>query len=770
MKKPVFHLLLVVFTCFWGSANAQNCPTFERLSAPVRVNGVDLQAPFAGGLNAPQFSLADLDNDGIQDMFIFDRVGAKVLTFIQEGTSGNPNYIFRPEYACNFPAGLVDWVLLRDFDQDGAMDIFCAATSPLSQEIQVFKGFYEGNNLKFSPYLFNYPANCAFCNELYIFYPDDNPAFWNNFPVNRSDIPSIDDIDGDGDLDIVAFSAGTSTSLTMLRNMSVEKGNGLSKPEYELYDNCWGRFFENGLERCKAQLSCHPDTCFLNCAFAPPTPPVEDRDGLHPGATVTTLDYDNDGDKDLMLGNISFPCVGLMLNGGTPLKAWMTVQDTAYPSNNVPVNLNSFPATFYLDYDLDGKKDLIVALNNPTSGEDRKMVWYYRNMSNVPGEHLFELQAKDLFVKEMIDMGTAAHPTFVDVNADGLLDLLVGNYGFYTLVGTNSTFTNARLVLFLNIGTPSAPAYELADEDYAGLSQFTPLDYDFSPTFGDIDADGDLDLLVGNNKGGVYCYRNVAGPNQPFILQYDPNPMWIDMDVIGSVSTPLVYELDGDGLPDLIMGERSGNINYFKNFGTSINPIYELSPTVQKIGQIDTRIPPEVVGMSAPAIICTSDGPVIITGAQRGQLETYYLQGPSTDTFPYIFERWGNIDEGNRSHPALADIDDDGFLEMVVGNQRGGLALYRTDILKCTSSTQAPSAPEFNISPNPTSAWARVNWPVNTPVRWQVFNALGQQVSEGNSANGSFNLDVRGWESGIYILKAESAGQHATGRILVVRA
>ena len=76
---------------------------------------------------------------------------------------------------------------------------------------------------------------------------------------------------------------------------------------------------------------------------------------------------------------------------------------------------------------------------------------------------------------------------------------------------------------------------------------------------------------------------------------------------------------------------------------------------------------------------------------------------------------------------------------------------------------------DFTISPNPTSAWARVDWPVHQAVRWQVFNALGQQVAEGESANGSFNIRVQGWEPGIYILKAESAGQHATGRLLVLR-
>lgn len=767
MTKTTFLCSLAACLFLANDLRAQTPQMFERISVPVQVNGNDLAYPFAGGLNAPQFSQADLDHDFTQDLVLFDRAGHVVLTFINVGTNGSPDYVFRPEYACNFPDSLTDWVLLRDFDQDGAADIFCAALSQGSQEIQVFKGYYDGYGLKFAPHYFTYPANCSPCNPLYIFYPDDNPAFWNNFPVNRGDIPSIDDIDGDGDLDIVAFPAGTSTSLTMLRNMSVENGAGLAKPQYELYDNCWGRFFENGMERCHAQLSCHPDTCAINCAFT--SIPSDDRDGLHPGATATTYDHENDGDKDLLLGNVAYPCVDMMYNGGTSQNAWMTAQDTAFPSNNVPIDINAFPGTYYFDYDQDGRKDLIAALNNPTSGEDRKGVWYYKNTSPLPGQHQFELQTRNLFVGDMIDNGTTAHPAIVDVNADGLLDLVIGNYGFYSSSNNQVNFTNSRLFLFLNIGTPTAPAFEFADDDWAGLSQFAPLDFDFSPAFGDLDGDGDLDLVVGNNLGGVYYYRNTAGPDNPMTFEFDNSPMWLSMDVIGSISSPIVYDLDGDGLKDLVMGERTGNVNYFKNIGTSNNPIFPPSPTLQKIGQIDTRVSPEIIGMSTPVIIETNDGPIIITGTQRGHLEAYYSQGASEATFQPLSLSWGNIDEGFRSHPALADLNSDGILEMVVGNQRGGVSLYKTELVSCEVPlhTATPEIPEFRISPNPARAWARVDWPVNSPVRWQAFNALGQLITNGESASGSFNIEVRNWYPGVYLLKAEAAGLSAAGRLIV---
>ncbi|MBN8680379.1 MAG: T9SS type A sorting domain-containing protein [Chitinophagales bacterium] len=768
MRYNKFTLFFVCILASW-SLQAQSQFMFERLQYPVKEFGIDLKYPFLGGLNAPQFSVADLDNDLTQDLVLFDRVGNVLLTFINEGTPGNPDYVYRPEYALNFPAGLNDWILMRDFDRDGIMDMFCAALSVASQEIQLFKGYYDGHGLKFTQHLFSYPQGCTSCNPLYIFYPDNMPGFWNNFPINRGDLPSIEDIDGDGDLDLVAFIAGTSTSLTMLRNTSVENGLPLSKPQYELYDNCWGRFFENGMEGCKAQLSCHPDTCFIDCAGAQ-APVAEERDGLHPGAAIATFDYDNDGDYELLLGNVSYPCMDLMFNGGTAQNAWMTAQDTSFPSNDVPIGIFTFPAPYLIDYDGDGHRDLIVALNNPTSGEDRRGVWLYDNMATTQGLHDFKLSTRGLFQDEMIEIGTGAHPAIADVNADGLLDIVVGNYGYYTNINNAATFTNARLYLYLNIGTPTSPAFELVDSDYAGLSQFAPLDYDFSPTFGDIDSDGDLDLLVGNNIGGIYCYRNIAGPGQPFVFQYDTNPMWLGLDVIGQVSAPIVYDLDQDGLQDLVIGERAGNINFFKNTGSANNPMYPASPTLQKIGQIDARVPPEVVGMSVPAIVQTPDGPIIVVGTQRGHLEAYYLQGANQDTFTVIDLKWGNIDEGNRSHPVFADLDGDDVLEMVIGNQRGGLSVFRTELVEVNvplSVNTPKQAPAIHISPNPARAWAHIDWPVQAQVQYQVFNAVGQMIASGEESSGSFNIEVKGWSPGIYMLQATSKGQSATARIVV---
>jgi len=732
---------------------------FPRFNAPVKTDGRVLAFPFVGGLNAPQFSAADLNQDGILDLVVFDRVGDVFLTFLNEGKPDQSCYVFAPEFACNFPA-LRDFALLRDFNKDGAADIFCASLAPGSQEMQVFQGYFENKTLKFKPFKFGYPASCIVCNPDHIFFPDnDQPGFWNNLPISKADLPDIDDIDGDGDLDILTFAASVGGHVWYLKNTSVESGFGTDSLRFRLADDCWGRFYESGFVACKNELSTNIGLCsnrFTGVA-------VDDRDALHPGSTVMTYDQDGDGDKEIVLGDISFGCLNMITNGGNANTAWMTQQDTLFPSNDVAANIINFPAPFYFDANNDGKKDLLVALNAKSIGEDRKGVWFYPNQGSNTN-HRFELETRSFLSGDMIDVGSIAHPAFADVNADGLTDLVLGNYGYYNFSGS----TNASLYLYLNTGTPTKPSFELADRNWSDFAQFAPNDYDFAPTFGDIDSDGDVDMLVGSNFGAVFCYLNTAGAGQPMNLERSFDLMWLQMDV-GQSSTPFIRDMDGDGLQDVLIGEKLGNVNYFKNTGIVGQPKFATTPTIDKLGAVDARLPSETLGYSAPAIIQTPEGLLLVVGAEGGHLEAYNGITLSNQPFPQVAPFWGNVDEGNRSHPVFSDLDSDGLLEMAVGNYRGGIALFKTQLKDCSTTTVIadPAADAaLQISPNPARAWIHVQLPAQLPAAWRINNMLGQTVATGTSDSGVIYCAVSEWASGMYWVEAIQEGKKWTGRMV----
>ncbi|HND87861.1 MAG TPA: VCBS repeat-containing protein, partial [Saprospiraceae bacterium] len=419
-----FTLVFALFAFSVALLSAQSS-MYRRLSFPVTQDGKSLRYPFAGGLNAGQLSAADLNQDGIQDLVIFDRAGDVFLSFLNGGKAGELDYTYAPDYACFFPK-LYDFVLLRDFNGDGAADIFTASDEPGSQEVEVYQGYFENKTLKFKQFYFTYPPDCINCNPLHIYYPGIDPKYWNNLPIVNTDYPDVDDIDGDGDLDILTFAATVGGNIWWMRNTSVESGWGRDSLHFVLQDRCWGRFYESGQIRCKNSLSNNSATCADSLTGGV----VEDRGGepkRHPGSTVMTYDQNGDGVKEVVLGDVSFDCLNMMFNGGTPTHAWMIAQDTAFPSYDESVDLPVFPVSFYLDLDNDGRKDMAVAPNVKTLSEDIRCLWWYKNVGSATN-HIFELQTKSLFVNEMIDIGYGSRPAVADVNGDGLLDIVVGNY------------------------------------------------------------------------------------------------------------------------------------------------------------------------------------------------------------------------------------------------------------------------------------------------------------------------------------------------------
>ena len=133
-----------------------------------------------------------------------------------------------------------------------------------------------------------------------------------------------------------------------------------------LDDTCWAKFYESGLSGC-VELSADAN----ECASGLHSEPQLWRRPACPASTVLSFDNDGDGDKDLLLGDISWPNFVLVENGGDKEKAWGTSQDCSFPSYNIPANIiSNYPAGFYLDVNNDGSRDLIAAPNQKNNSLD----------------------------------------------------------------------------------------------------------------------------------------------------------------------------------------------------------------------------------------------------------------------------------------------------------------------------------------------------------------------------------------------------------------
>lgn len=715
---------------------AQSIST-TRWSVPVQAGGQQLDFAWAGGLNNPQVSEADLDRDGLNDLFIFDRTGDAQLAFRNAGNA----WVYAPELLQHFPTDLAHWVMLRDYDGDGVQDLF-AYSDAIVAGIRVYRGYYGADDrLHFDRYNFN--------NELNIIFFPLSGGGKTQIYVSTIDYPAIDDLDCDGDLDILTFNI-SGGYVEFYRNQSVEMGYQRDSLLFRLADNCWGNFYESGITN-ELDLSPNPD----QCAQALTGPADEALEFRHAGSTLLTFDNNGDGLKDLLLGDLSFPEANLATNTGTCSDAFVTAQDPNFPSYDVPIDIPLFPATFLADVNFDGRPDLLAAPNLKQNAENVEVLWYYANTGTAQ-QPVFDLQTRSFLVGDMIDHGTGARPVPFDYNADGLMDLVIGNSTFFA----PQAVLDSRLFLYENTGTAGAPRFRLVDEDYLGLQQYNSTTFEFAPCFADLDGDGDQDALIGEQTGGLILLENTAGAGQP--AQFGPPQFAYAGIDVGISSVPFVADLNRDGLPDLLIGERSGNINFFPNQGTPGNPVFTadqtVAPNVEIFGGIDTRVPGFSTGYSAPWVADTDEGFLLFTGSRTGAVEVY---GPFTENelngdLPLLTERLDSLYPGERTLPALHDWNNDNFLDLVIGNLRGGVSLYQTDLPAEEAVPVAEPDPltAVRLYPNPAGARVWIEGLSSEDIPLQLWSATGQLIARWSSRGSNrLALPLDGLPAGLYFLQ-----------------
>lgn len=707
---------------------------FKRVDTiPVFQNTMQLRSPWAGGLNAAQFSKTKLNNDTLEDLFIFDRTGDKLLTYINDGN----NFIYTPKYEDYFPK-LHNWALLRDFNCDGKKDIF----SYVSGGIGIWKNISDNDTLKFefisSPYVYS----LQYGNTI-------------NLYVSRSDIPDINDVDGDGDLDVLTFGI-IGSRIEYHRNMSVENGYGCDSIQFELKNGCWGHFVETNFGTNTCILY---DTCTNNVSN-----PEKNTDGgpKHSGSTVLSLDLNNDSIKDLLLGDVSYPNLVALTNDskGVNNNTSMISQDTLFPSSTLSVDLQLYPGAFYEDITNDGIKDLLVSPNIDKEAENFQSVWLYENFGtdNAP---LFAHIKTNFLQDEMIEVGQSAAPILFDYNNDGLTDLFVSNFGYYDQNSTDNY--TSKIALFKNIGTTFSPQFELLTRDFQNLSS-AGMDKALHPTFGDLDNDGDIDVIIGDYTGNIHYFSNSSGSTSTMTLSLTTPQI---KDAIGNIidvgytATPFLFDIDGDNDLDLIIGEGKGNLNYFENIGSTTSPSFDL--VSETFGNVEVSEWFTNIGSSAPILFKNDlNETQLFVGSERGYIFHYNnLDNNLNGTFNEVDTNVANINTGPNSIATVADLNNDGNLDLISGNKRGGLGFYLGDE-HFISTIKENSLNEIRLYPNPTSGIINVSHNLKG-AQLKIFNLYGQLLL---SCSLNSIIDIQNFKPGIYFVVIETSSQRETYKVI----
>lgn len=748
------YLLSLTLLCCAGLSHAQFQGYVYKEDSSIKVTraGVEKTLAWCGGLNTPQFASADLNKDGLADLVVYQRDrNSSVKTFINTGTAGAPAYRYSPRYSKNFPLCSY-YLILKDYNGDGIADLFESG----GRGFTAYRGYYNAaNELCFDKYKSLYYNNDRGSS------PGDI-----NASVNPQDIPAIVDVDNDGDLDFLAY-YDDGRFINWYQNMQVELGKPKDTIVIRLADHCWGKTEQKSTRAKNLAVYCD-NTKLMRITDAPPST-GKTTDG---GNTPCLIDFDDDGDYDMLDGHVAFNYLVYLKNGKSESGTIdsMIYQDIAWQSLGDTAKVAQWPAAFFVDIDCDGKRDLMVAPNANGSSENYRCSQYYRNIGTdkIPS---FKLQSDTFMVSDAIDVGSNAYPVFYDYNKDGKPDLFVGSGGYYE---TATGQLLSRIMYLQNTSTTGNPSFELITDDFLGLG--VKRYKGISLSIGDVNNDGKDDLVMGHLDGSLHFIKNTAASAavQPDWSSAPDTLRNLDGEPIMTqeFATPLVYDLNTDGKMDLVIGDRSGYLNYFENQTTTAG-VSKFRLTTDQVGFAKTDPEKLTTGYSAPFIgkIDNTGEDFLLMGSGSGRIFRYTdFKGLAVvGFFKRLDSAYSYILSINplvslyQSAPSVADIDGDGFYEMAVGNIYGGVLMFRQEK---TVSVEEKTIAEQKMLIFPNPAKQEINVAINQTILDKntsvfIYNTMGQllQTEKTEQAKSYININISALPPSVYFCTLVSGGK-----------
>ncbi|WP_417601745.1 FG-GAP-like repeat-containing protein [Owenweeksia hongkongensis] len=520
------------------------------------------------------------------------------------------------------------------------------------------------------------------------------------------------------------------------------------------------------------------------------------------------VDLSGDGNLDLIVSNSYAHIKDTTIshsyyyyqNTGTPTQPEFTLIDTNFMNiASHGISSNSIPC--FGDLDGDGDMDALVGNLNGT-------LHYFKNSSQTSPS--FTLVASNF---QNIDAGDFAAPFLYDIDSNGTLDLFIGNQ-------------DGRVYYYSN-NSSTSPNFTLETTIYGGLS-IPPKQSGYSIPYL-FKKNGSDNLFVGSTHSGIYQFDSIGkvmnspsllqpnigsgtivssnrfetpfgttkknGRNQFLIRASELRNAGLTYGYIYSISFKITTSSNNDienliikmkntsdtvlnsfvtqGLEDAYeerMQPKQGwqSFDFNNNFlwdGTS-NIIIETCFSNQPKSR-DVHVEMTDVGFNANAFGSYVDSSGNASGCQQPYNASSTLRPNIKIVLKPAFANTENYASGLYSAPAVADLNNDGFMDMLVGNMNGGITYYKGKIYDVgINEFRNESNTSLNVFPNPGNGNFMVSTPTTGNSTILVFNLNGALILQKEVTSSETKVNLQKQPNGLYLFLLKNKDSLKTAKVL----
>ena len=678
-------------------ASAQSVFSFDS-SKSISKNNEIFPAGLSPGINSAQIQTIDLTNDGKDEWVVWD-INSRILSVFEKN---GEDFIHKPELTYLFPTDISGFLVLADFDQDGKKDLF--TSTPLG--IKVYKNSSTGNQVSWT-----LAQN---------FLRLDGAG---NIPANNLDTPLIQDLDNDGDLDLVIFNFAQGDYLEFYKNTSIERKGSPDVDGFAFPESFWGNISFCSCEGINFGTRCDGNP--INFRENPETNRIQHAGGH----SVLYQDFSGDGIFDLVLGRDECSVLFYLPNQGSNTQpVFSTFSNTVPEYGPLPV----FPI-FHVGKQIDDQ--LIISLNtNETSAPfqidfSNSILALSKNSST----------QNPILQNQLLDLGENSRPFFK------------GNVFAGELWISANKKTGNKVRGELSRLSYSGNQFQVLNSDYLNLSSLDLLDLQvieygsvknqsYLLVSGQRTNNGIPSQVLLQNQGSNYPDFSLSGlslriGDQLTFFPYQGKDHLLIASQNGSLT---LYEVDLEGKTAIL---KSNNFLGFQD-----NPANRNLSVAVRIQEN-----PDLYSVDQTGRI------FLVKDMMNSEVREEVLVKIGDQNIPFRL--------GRNTWISIVNPGFDENTDLILGSRAGGISY----LIAVNSSSGEEESFLAKVYPNPSSGPFKVI--SNKPGTARLVNAMGQILVDEIAipANREVGIQAQALQPGVYFLQLETLDREVLVKKILIR-